>query len=286
MWTDPATHECGPVCMVTRPRGDVFCTALGQARARCVRTRVCADEEPRARMLTCSIVPHYRGGGAGAQVVFEAPAERAPAASRTRSARDMHCKGVTFGNTVRSVLARLLSSTSRVTVETARAHKARAGALRLLRSRLAEARTKKQRLVLPHLLHAAWEHMERAGGDAPVAVHMGEAAQAEIASACADYFAAYVARGPVAGKHGARPSADYIALALLYKMPGVPSQRQASLRAFLPDLRTLKNYGFDVHKYTNAQRYVSHAAVDAMCGPKRAAPPATGGGGGAKASAA
>lgn len=75
--------------------------------------------------------------------------------------------------------------------------------------------------------------------------------------ACADYYATYVLPYP---RKEQRPAVEYLALALLYGMPGVSSASHASIRGHLPDLRTLKNYGFSVHKFTGAQRYISRAA--------------------------
>lgn len=231
MWGDPATHECGPVCMVRRPRGDVFCQVLGQ-------------------------------------VIFDAPTERPAAASRARSTRDMVCKNAAFSSAVRSVLARLLSSVNRMNTESARASKARAGAMRLFKSRVAAA---KAPVVLSDVMHAVWEHMERAGGDAPVAVRMCESTHAELARVCVDYYSTYVSRAPATGKACSRPSSEYIALALLYNLPGAPNRLHAGVRPYLPDLRTLKNYGFNVHKFTNAQRFVSRAAAHTLTRPASAA---------------
>ena len=125
-------------------------------------------------------------------------------------------------------------------------------------------------LLLPEAMHAAWEHMERAGGDAPVAVRVCESTQAQLARIITDYHVTYVASAPQAAKGAASPPAEYVALALLYGMPGVYDRLHAGMRAYLPDLRSLKAYGSNVHRFTAAQRYVAHAAAHALCRPRLA----------------
>jgi len=176
-----------------------------------------------------------------------------------------------FQNVVRGVLTRLVASQSRVRAETASASKARAGALRLLRAHVTAAIRRREPLVLPEAMHAVWEHMERAGGDAPVSVLMSETKQAEVAQACADYYGAYLARSSNSSQSRspggrARPPAEYVALALLYHTPTMPSDAQSNLRTFLPDVKKLKSYGFNVHKFTNAQRFIKETALAAQLG--------------------
>jgi hypothetical protein len=53
----------------------------------------------------------------------------------------------------------------------------------------------------------------------------------------------------------------YLALALAYGMPGKTSSAHSVIRSHLPDLRTLKVYGFNVRKFTSAQRYISRTVA-------------------------
>jgi hypothetical protein len=166
-----------------------------------------------------------------------------------------------FAVTVNSVLTRLVNSSSRRKTETGRAAKARTAALKMARQRLAEAQAAGKPVILADIMHAAWEHLERAGGDTPVSVKVGEATQASVVRACADYFSSFILPYP---KKEQRPPAEYLALALLYGMPGVNHPTHTTVRGYLPDLRTLKHYGFSVHKFTNAQRYISRAAYHTL----------------------
>jgi hypothetical protein len=47
-------------------------------------------------------------------------------------------------------------------------------ALRVARQRMTEALATGLPIVVPLLMHAAWEHMERSGGDALSSVHVGQ----------------------------------------------------------------------------------------------------------------
>ena len=121
--------------------------------------------------------------------------------------------------------------------------------------------------LLPHVLHSAWEYMERNGADAEGSSFAGEGALEGAARACAEYYVAFVLSHARAEQP---PCMEYVALALAYGMPGRAHAEHARVRAHLPDLRTLKLYGFNVRKFTASQRYISRAVTSAVT--PRAAP--------------
>ena len=108
------------------------------------------------------------------------------------------------------------------------------------------------------LMHAVWAGFERGGGDVRGSVRASEATQAAAIRAVTDYYATRVL--PFA-RVEQRPSDKYLALALLYKLPGLEEHvAHAALQNLLPDLRMLKHYNLAVHKFTSARRYVNSAA--------------------------
>lgn len=130
---DDGTHECTPVCLRRRGNGDVWC---------------------RYTM----------------RVMHEAPTD-VQVCRRNRDRKEDSAQRLdSFAVTVKSVLTRLVNSASRRKTETGRATKARTAALKVARHRWAEALASGRPIILPDIMHAAWEHMERTGGDTPVSI--------------------------------------------------------------------------------------------------------------------
>ena len=217
-------------------------------------TRACTRSSADGCTLRCAVT---------GRVVYERPPDALATRRTAGRAEGAAQRSDAFAATVRSMLARLLNSASRSSTETRRSQRARSSAAKRMRAMLAEAAAGPGRVRFTRIMHAVWGEVERAGGDSRTAVRLSESTKNAAVAACVDYYATYVMPYP---RREQRPADKYLALALLYGLPGVRHAAHAAVRQVLPDLRTLKHYNLAVHKFTCAQRFVSCAAANKVAG--------------------
>jgi hypothetical protein len=96
-----------------------------------------------------------------------------------------------------------------------------------------------------------------------VSVSLDTATETRVLRACVDFYSQHIRQHALARcSSNSRPSQEAIALATLYLMrDGIPGILKADsfVSASLPDLSRLKNYGFQINKYTQARRLIQNA---------------------------
>lgn len=189
------------------------------------------------------------GSGSGAAHLGRAP---------STSAKEWTTK-TRFRSAAQHVIAKLFAGKKRTDVEGARADRAKTLARRHAARSIAEDVAAGRIPNIGRALCTFLTTYERTTAAVDTSVTLTVEAETRILRACVDFYGQNIQRSSIPKYPESRPTHEAIALATLYMMrDGIPGilEKNSFVAANLPDLARLKNYGYQIGRYTNARRLI------------------------------
>lgn len=223
---------------------------------------VCSDAC--ARVVDTSWVCSVSSAVLGPALLAQPEAPAAPTHSTRASATTKEWNArARFRSAAQHVISKLFEGKKRTDVEGARADRARLLAKRHAAKVVTEDVAKGRVPNIGRAMLAYITMYERTTAAVDTSVTLTVDTETRILRACTEFYARYIQRGGSETRIAeSRPTHEAIALATIYMMrDGIPGilEKNAFVAANLPDLARLKNYGYQIGRYTNARRVIQGA---------------------------